>query len=663
MDLRLQLVSFLPGKNASIVDLKIKLRPLESFPLGGSQNVGSLQGGFIIELCFDRIGEFFIDVFVLMQKIGSLGFRVQPAVLAATAKRIMRDSDPFPIAGDVCRIPFELRDPTSQLIRGGCENQLSATIADLARTRCRLAEVQCHNIDSGYISVVFIPTESKPHYLFINVAGVSVGGSPFQIDVLPAALSPQHCSLVRSSAEPATSLVSFALETFILQPCDKFGNSRADSEEDYTVEPTIGLGKARVQVCDMANRCKRIVVTPMMLSGVLELSLRIKGIHIALSPLRLEVKPASGVSAGFSILRRPPKIVQCGAPFSVEFGATDGIRAQFGAIHGSGESVCCPVLVEITSQNCDANGETAPIVTIDAMEDGAYRAQCAVSVAGAYTMHAAVQGLPIRGSPIHFHAVSGPDGSKCSAVGVDALNGCEAGSVYAVTIHTRDRCGRECESGGAVVAITLRSPSGRVHRDAQIQDRGDGTYVAKISCTEAGASYMTIQVNDVSLPNSPFRLDVLPGPAAGPRCITRSAFGETCPLQRTNMLFETRDAHDNVITSGGAVVSVSVSIANGDLAQMWTKKENRGQCSSYGVDDLGDGTYCVWLTPEVIRATLSVAVTVNSTPLSGSPYTVSVKPRDSGDIYEPQIASGLKAENQLLPFARIAALRERPSLS
>ena len=653
MVLRLQLASFLPGKTGSIVDLKIKLRPLESFPLGGSQNVGSLQGGFVIELCFDTIGEFVIDVFVLMQKIGSLRFRVQPAVLAATAKRIMRDSDPFPIAGDVCRIPFELRDPTSQLIRAGCEN-LSATIAvDLARTRCRLAEVQWND---GYISVVFIPTESKPHFLLINVAGVSVGGSPFQVDVLPAALSPQHCSLARSSAEQATSLVSFALETFILQPCDKFGNSRADSEEDYTVEPTIGLGKAQVQVCNMANRCKRIVVTPMMLSGVLELSLRINGIHIALSPLRLEVKPASGVSAGFSILRRPPRIVQCGAPFSVEFGATDGNRA----IDGSAESLCCPVLVEIRSQNCDANVETAPIVTIDAMEDGAYRAQCTVSVAGAYTMHAAVEGLPIRGSPIHFQAVSGPDGSKCSAVGVDALNGCEAGAVYTVTIHTRDRCGRECESGGAVVAITLRSPSGRVHRDAQIQDRGDGAYVAKISCTEAGASYMTMQVNDVSLPNSPLRLDVLPGPAVGPRCIARSAFGETCPLQRTNMLFETRDAHDNVITSGGAVVSVSVFIANGDLAQMWTKKENRGQCSSYGVDDLGDGTYCVWLTPEVIRATLSVAVTVNSTPLSGSPYTVSVKPRDSGDIYEPQVAPGLQADSQLLPLARIAALRERP---
>jgi hypothetical protein len=79
----------------------------------------------------------------------------------------------------------------------------------------------------------------------------------------------------------------------------------------------------------------------------------------------------------------------------------------------------------------------------------------------------------------------------------------------------------------------------------------------------------------------------------------------------TTITVQARDAHGNVVTTGGAAVSVQVTGANTATAT---------------VTDKANGTYTATYTPKKV-GTDNVAITLNGTPTSASPYTSIIVPK------------------------------------
>ena len=80
------------------------------------------------------------------------------------------------------------------------------------------------------------------------------------------------------------------------------------------------------------------------------------------------------------------------------------------------------------------------------------------------------------------------------------------------------------------------------------------------------------------------------------------------PRGRRGVVVQARDANDNALTTGGATVVVTVTGSNS---------------ATPAVTDVGDGTYTASYTP-TSSGSDNVAITLDGTPISGSPFTSTV---------------------------------------
>ncbi|MCJ7629170.1 MAG: hypothetical protein MUO50_12385, partial [Longimicrobiales bacterium] len=77
----------------------------------------------------------------------------------------------------------------------------------------------------------------------------------------------------------------------------------------------------------------------------------------------------------------------------------------------------------------------------------------------------------------------------------------------------------------------------------------------------------------------------------------------------TNIVVQARDAHGNPLSVGGETVVVTVS--------------GKNPTGTMTATDVGDGTYAATYTPRE-KGTDIVVITMNGTPISGSPFTSKV---------------------------------------
>jgi alpha-tubulin suppressor-like RCC1 family protein len=152
--------------------------------------------------------------------------------------------------------------------------------------------------------------------------------------------------------------------------------------------------------------------------------------------------------------------------------------------------------------------------------------------------------------------------------------------------------------------VTLAATAGML---SGVTDNDDGTYTATLtSATTAGTARVTGTVNGVSITDDA-AVEFTPGPADPSR--TTADVPDGTAGNPTVITVTTRDANGNPLTAGGDAVVVSVTGSN---------------TATPGVTDNGDGTYTAQYTPTVPGNDL-VAITLNGTAISGSPYTSTVQ--------------------------------------
>lgn len=177
-----------------------------------------------------------------------------------------------------------------------------------------------------------------------------------------------------------------------------------------------------------------------------------------------------------------------------------------------------------------------------------------------------------------------------------------AGASTVVALALRDRFGNPVPGAAGQISVTVAgaNPVGRVN----VEDRGGGDYRAAYTPIHTGTDQVDVRVNGEPVPGSPFASTVSPGPADPAHTtaiVPDGVFGQALEIR-----VSAADAQGNPLGHGGDQVQVTV----------------RGM-DPLPVQDVGDGTYSAVWRPFTFGI-FQVDITLNGTPISGSPYTLRV---------------------------------------
>ncbi len=236
--------------------------------------------------------------------------------------------------------------------------------------------------------------------------------------------------------------------------------------------------------------------------------------------------------------------------------------------------------------------------------DGTYTASYTPALAGTDTVAITMNGTSISGSP--FTSTVGA-GAASPAHSTATVPDGTAGLPTDMLIQARDASGNPLSSGGATVVVTVsgaNSPGALA-----VTDQGDGTYTSSYTPTAVGTDSVFITMNGTSISGSPFTSTVGAGAASPAHSTATVPDGK--PKEPTHIVVQARDAYGNPVTVGGETVVVTVSGTN--------------TAGPITATDVGDGTYTASYTPHPVRTGKDyVEITMNGTPISGSPYTSTV---------------------------------------
>ena len=201
-----------------------------------------------------------------------------------------------------------------------------------------------------------------------------------------------------------------------------------------------------------------------------------------------------------------------------------------------------------------------------------------------------------------------------------------AAVVTNITVQARDASSNPVAFGGAAVVVSI---TGANTDTPVVTDVGDGTYTCAYTPTVPGADSVAITLDGTVISGSPYTSTVHASATDSTATVPDGIVGAV-----TNIVVQAKDALGANVSVGGETVVVSVTGANTDTPV---------------VTDVGDGTYTCAYTPTVPGAD-SVAITLDGTAISGSPYASAVI--SVGGVLDPSLI-GIKLGVSPLSVIRI----------
>jgi hypothetical protein len=431
----------------------------------------------------------------------------------------------------------------------------------------------------GTYAASYTPTVAGTDHVAITMNGTPISGSPFTSTVGAGAVSPAH-----STATVPDGAVGLPTD-IVVQARD--GNGNPLTSGGATVVVTISGANAvgPITATDMGDGTYSASYTPAV-AGTDSVAITMDGTPISGSPFTSTVT-VWAVSPAHSTATVPDGTA--GLPTDIVVQARDGSGNPW----SSGGAT---VVVTVSGANA-----VGPITATD-VGDGTYTASYVPTVVGTDHVAITMDGTPISGSP--FTSTVGA-GAVSPAHSTATVPDGAVGLPTDIVVQARDGNGNPLTSGGATVVVTISGANAVGPITAT--DVGDGTYTASYTPTVAGTDHVAITMNGTPISGSPYLTTVGAG-AASPAHSTATVPDGTAGLP-TDIVVQARDGNGNPLTSGGATVVVTISGANAVGPMTAT--------------DMGDGTYTASYTPAV-AGTDSVAITMDGTPISGSPFTSTV---------------------------------------
>jgi len=276
-----------------------------------------------------------------------------------------------------------------------------------------------------------------------------------------------------------------------------------------------------------------------------------------------------------------------------------------------------PVTVDVASASDNISGS----VTYDG--DGVYTATYTPTTVGTDVITITIDGTEMAGSPFASNIAPRSVDASSSTFQVSYS---EAGSPTTVTVSVIDTEGDPYVYGvDYPIDVTISVTGANTASETGSDPEGDGTYVASYTPTSYGDDEITVTINGAPTGDSPTTVTTAPRPAdpAG----SSASLLSTAEVPSGGQVDARTDITIDVVNTAGdpydyadvRPIDVQVSVSGANTV-----------ASFAATDADGDGTFDAAYTP-TLPGTDYVSITVDGTPIGGSPYASQVAPL-SGDI-------------------------------
>jgi hypothetical protein len=173
-----------------------------------------------------------------------------------------------------------------------------------------------------------------------------------------------------------------------------------------------------------------------------------------------------------------------------------------------------------------------------------------------------------------------------------------AGEATSITIRILDEFGTGIEGSPGLISVSVSGANQA--SNLPVTEEGNGAYITSYTPARTGRDEVDVRVNGESVDDSPFTIDISPGPAS-PVTTTAEVSRTGFIFTRVDIVVTTRDAQGNLVGEGG------------DLVEVQLNGENLGS-----LGDNGDGTYSGSFA--TFGPVDNVGITLNGQPIAGSPF-------------------------------------------
>jgi len=254
---------------------------------------------------------------------------------------------------------------------------------------------------------------------------------------------------------------------------------------------------------------------------------------------------------------------------------------------------------------------TVTISAVTDQQDGTYTCMLTGVLKGSpKVINASIGGGAVTSTLPSLTVTQGPWSPQMSQITASATS-LMAGDSAVVTVTARDGAGNQFATGGQIVALSAVGGTSIGDFDDVI-DNGDGTYTSIFTGYGAGsANQITATIDDNSVTSAGPSIKVNPGSYDLTESFMQVSSAVVTSGDTAVLTLVTRDAYDNLLTSGGASVAFTVGsgAGNGNIG---------------AVVDHQNGTYTATFTATTAGANTLMQATLGGNPLLSALPTISV---------------------------------------
>ncbi|XP_062400673.1 filamin-B [Sardina pilchardus] len=317
------------------------------------------------------------------------------------------------------------------------------------------------------------PIQAGPHTITITFGGIGIPKSPFTVNIGPAS-NPNACRATGRGLQPRgvriKQTADFKVDTRNAGSGDLKVSVKGSKGQDELVKQKESL--------DGVNAFEYYPLTP----GKYVVTITWGGVHIPKSPFEVQV----GSEAG-------PQKIRAWGP---------GLEG--GVVGRSADFVAESIGTDVGVLGFAIEGPSQAKIECEDQNDGSCDVKYWPTEAGEYAVHVMCDDEDIEDSPFMAYII--PDNKANNVDQVKAYGpglektGCVINKPAEFTVSAKD-------AGKGPLKIIAQNADG-VPVDVKMKSKGDGVYACSYNPTEAVKHTVAISWGGVSVPNSPFRVNV-----------------------------------------------------------------------------------------------------------------------------------------------------------
>ena len=481
--------------------------------------------------------------------------------------------------GEMAQFVIETVDSTGTAIKTGGASIDAELWSDGDGAARPLRPEILDNQDGSY-RASYLTTSAVRMTLAVKIKGVSVGNSPYTVDVVPGVIHPPSTLI---EGEGLRHGFASTEATFTIRPVDAYGNKLTTGGEHFTVtlSEVDGSKPHQVVVRDTGDGSYTVIYPPINSDKLATVKhedmVLLQDVHVA----------ALDIDKSATIITAPPQSGhRVGEPVKV---AVQTFDKQGRPMKTGGANF--DAIID------DKLGGAIP-VQVEDHKDGTYTLSYVPRSEGNNDIRVKLGDQLLDKGRFAVNVEAGlPHGPSSVALG-DGLSRSYSFKPSTFTIHARDRFGSAIRTGGEVLEINMAA-LGRYgsRKDLHAIDEKNGQYLVHVPAAE-GAQEISIRLKGAPVGKSPYRTVAVSLSASSCRLFGEGLSG-TRVGEPADVFLETVDADGKPITVGGASIALRIEHPSGKTSVgVVSDRDDGSYALRYVSGEAGPHLMSVWLGDE-----------------------------------------------------------------